>query len=338
MFSAHPDTYPRLVGDIGGTNARFALIRAPGQAIEAMRTLPCADFPGPAEAIECYLATTGLPRPRWCAFGIANPIDGDFVKMTNHHWAFSISDLQARLGLAHLQVINDFTALAMALPALSSAELEQVGGGAPLAGRAIGLLGAGTGLGVSGLVPCGNDYAPLEGEGGHVTLSALNAHEAELIAWLSTRYPHVSAERVLSGPGLVALYEAHAAVACITAEPLNAAEVSSRALDGSSSLCVDTLRTFCAFLGTVAADLALILGARGGIYIGGGIVPKLGDFFARSPFRERFEQKGRFSEYLARIPTYVILAPYPGLVGAARAMEQAATRPSQERPGHELLG
>lgn len=324
MFSGSPDTFPRLVGDIGGTNARFALIAAPEREIEAMRTLPCADFAGPAEAIEHYLAENALPRPRWCAFGIANPVDGDFVKMTNHDWAFSIDALRERLGLEHLQVVNDFTALAMSLPVLSGADLVQVGGGKAVARRAIGLLGAGTGLGVSGLIPCGNDYVPLDGEGGHVTLAASNSHEAALIAWLATRYPHVSAERVLSGPGLVALYEAEAAVAGHTAEPLSAAEISSRALAGSSPLCVATVDTFCALLGTVAADLALILGAHGGIYIGGGIVPKLGDFFVGSRFRERFEQKGRFSDYLALIPTYVIHAPYPGLLGAARVLARSA--------------
>ncbi|NMG29505.1 glucokinase [Aromatoleum evansii] len=324
MFSGSPDTFPRLVGDIGGTNARFAMIAGPGQDLVAMRTLPCADFPGPAEAIERYLADGDLPRPRWCAFGIANPVDGDFVRMTNHSWAFSIAALRDQLGLDHLQVLNDFTALAMALPALTPADLAQVGGGTSVARRAIGLLGAGTGLGISGLVPSGDDYVPLEGEGGHVTLAASNAHEAELIAWLATRYPHVSAERVLSGPGLVALYDAHAAVAGVPADVLSAAEISSHGLAGTSSLCVETLNTFCAFLGTVAADLALILGARGGVYIGGGIVPKLADFFARSPFRERFEDKGRFREYLAQIPTWVIHAPYPGLVGAARALDRAA--------------
>lgn len=324
MFSLPPDTFPRLVGDIGGTNARFATIAGPGRDIDLMRTLPCADFAGPGEAIEHYLASTGMPRPRWCAFGIANPVDGDMVRMTNHHWAFSTGALRDALGLDHLQVINDFTALAMALPALQASDLVQIGGGSPVPRRAIGLLGAGTGLGISGLLPSGDDYAPIEGEGGHVTLAASDAHETALIAWLATRHRHVSAERVLSGPGLVALYEAHAAVAGQHAEPLTAAEISRHALTGDSPLCVATLNTFCALLGTEAANLALILGARGGVYIGGGIVPKLGEFFARSPFRARFEQKGRFSEYLASIPTYVIHAPYPGLLGAARVLERAA--------------
>lgn len=324
MDSTPHDTYPRLVGDIGGTNARFALISAPGEPMGAMRTLPCADFAGPAEAIERFLADEGLPRPVWCAFGIANPVDGDFVRMTNHHWAFSIRELQARLGVAHLQVLNDFTALALALPTLQGGELAQIGGGRAVAGCAIGLLGAGTGLGVSGLIPCGGDFVPLAGEGGHVTLPASDAHETAIIAWLARRHGHVSAERVLSGPGLVSLYEAEAAIAGRSVPVLTAAEITGQAITGSCGLCVAAIDSFCAFLGTVAADLALTLGARGGVYIGGGIVPKLGPLFARSRFRARFEHKGRFSAYLAQIPTWVIQAPYPGLVGAARALERTA--------------
>lgn len=324
MHTAPHHSYPRLLGDIGGTNARFALIRAPGEAMDAMRTLPCADFPGPAEAIEHFLAEAALPRPVWCAFGIANPVDGDLIQMTNHSWTFSIRDLQARLGLTHLQVLNDFTALALSLPALAEKDLEKVGGGQAVAGGAIGLLGAGTGLGVSGLIRSGADYVPLGGEGGHVTLAASDAHEAAIIDWLAQRHSHVSAERVLSGAGLVALREAEAAIAGQTAPPLTPAEITRHAIEGTSPLCVAAIDSFCAFMGTVAADLALTLGARGGIFIGGGIVPKLGPLFARSRFRARFEHKGRFGAYLARIPTWVIQAPYPGLVGAARALERSA--------------
>ncbi|MBS0554427.1 MAG: glucokinase [Proteobacteria bacterium] len=322
------DTFPRLVGDIGGTNARFALILAPDSELQAVRTLPCAGFSGPAEAIEHYLASSGLPRPRCGAFGVATPVDGDLVRMTNHDWAFSVRALRDTLGLERLEVLNDFTALAMALPGLSGADLLQVGGGGPVARHAIGLIGAGTGLGVSGLVPCAHDYVPLDSEGGHVTLAASDTHEAELLAWFATRHAHVSAERVLSGPGLVALHQAHAALRGVPAEPLTAAEITESALSGRSPSCVATLESFCAFLGTVASDLALTLGARGGIFIGGGIVPRLGEFFARSRFRERFEAKGRFSSYLAAIPTFVIRAPHAGLAGAARALDRALSSSS----------
>lgn len=314
------DSYPHLVGDIGGTHARFALVSAPGAPPQATRTLRSADFAGPAEAISRYLEGCPGVRPRWCAFGIATPVTGDAVRMTNLDWAFSIRELRAALRFERLEVVNDFTALALALPALAGEDLLAVGGGRPVAGRAVGLLGAGTGLGVSGLIPCGDDFVALEGEGGHVTLPTSDAGEAALLARLATRYPHVSAERALSGPGLVALYEAHAALRGAAADALTPADVSARALAGSCPLCVAALDSFCALLGTVAADLALTLGARGGIYIGGGIVPRLGDFFARSGFRARFERKGRFSAYLAGIPTWVIRAPHAALLGAARAL------------------
>ena len=324
MDTVFHDTFPRLVGDIGGTNARFALIRAPGAPLDAMRTLPCADFPGPAEAIERFLGEAAHPRPAWCALGIASPVDGDLVRMTNHCWTFSIRELQARLALAHLQVLNDFTTLALALPVLRASELQQVGGGRAIDGRAIGLLGAGTGLGVSGLTPCGADFVPLAGEGGHVTLPASDPHEAAIIAWLARHHSHVSAERVLSGPGLVALHAAEAAISGRPVPGLTAEEITRQAIAGTSAPCMAAVDSFCAFLGTVAADLALTLGARGGVYIGGGIVPSLGPLFARSRFRARFEDKGRYSAYLAQIPTWVIQAPYPGLIGAARALERTA--------------
>ena len=322
--SALDDTFPRLVGDIGGTNARFALILAEGQPMIHARALPCAAFDGPAEAIAAYLESVQAPAPRWCAFGIANPVTGDQIRMTNHHWQFSIAALQATLGLDYLRVMNDFTALAMAIPALGPDQLRPVGGGTAQPGAAIGLVGPGTGLGISGLIPCGADYVPLAGEGGHITLAARGPEEAWLIDWIGTRYGHVSAERLISGPGLENLYQAHVAHQGLSLPPLDAATIGARALDGSDPLCVQALNTLCAFLGTVAADLALILGAQGGIYIGGGIVPQMGAFFDRSPFRSRFEDKGRFCDYLARIPTWVIQAEHPALLGAARVLARHA--------------
>lgn len=322
MSTGALETYPRLVGDIGGTNARFGIIAAPGRAPEHVAVLACADSPGPREAIERYLDTMRLPRPRWGAIGIANPVDSDVVRMTNHAWGFSITTVREQLGLERLLVINDFTALALAVPALRPAELRQIGPGNPVTGKAIALIGSGTGLGISGLVPCVRGYAPIEGEGGHITLAASDRFEARVIEYLSQRFSHVSAERVLSGPGLTALYEA---TAHLDGEPVESGlapqEITRRAIAQECELCVRTVTTFCAMLGTVAANLALALGAQGGVYIGGGIVPRLGTFFEQSPFRTRFEQKGRFSNYLAHIPTYVIHATYPALIGAARALD-----------------
>lgn len=333
MSTGRAEHYPRLVGDIGGTNARFAIVAAPGGQPTHVRTLPCADYDGPQEAIRDYLALEGLAVPPLAAIGIATPITGDQVSMTNHHWAFSVESLRAGLGLKRLLVVNDFTALALSVQQLQHHEREQIGGGNALPGHAIGLLGAGTGLGISGLIPCGADHVPLAGEGGHVTLPATDAREAQIIALLAERYGHVSAERVLSGPGLVALHDAIRTLAGEPALELGSAEISARGLAASCTICLETLHTFCAMLGTVAGDLALTLGARSGVYIGGGVVPRLGAFFAASDFRRRFEAKGRFAAYLADIPTYVINAPYPALLGAARALETPLSMGCDARSG-----
>jgi glucokinase len=318
------DTYPRLVGDIGGTNARFAMQVSAGMPISEPVVMQCRDFSGPADAILHYLEQTGLTHPRWAGLAIATAISGDMLAMTNNGWKFSISETRNKLALSHLRMLNDFTALALALPQLAPDDRVKIGRGTALAGKSIGLIGPGTGLGVSGLIPSEHGYSPIEGEGGHATLPAFNAREAELIALASKKFPHVSAERLISGPGLELLYEVIAESGGATNEKLPADEISQRGVAGSCPICRETMDTFCAMLGTVAADVALTLGARGGVYIGGGIIPRLGDYFATSPFRKRFEEKGRFSSYLAQIPTWVIHAPWPGLIGAASALNEDA--------------
>ena len=322
-------TSARLVADIGGTNARFALLDAQDRP-DCVRVLPCADFPDIEAAIEAYLAGMGGPRPAEAAIAIANPVTGDQITMTNHHWSFSVRALKTRLGLDRLVVLNDFAALAMALPALPRHDLVQVGGGTAVEGEPIGVIGPGTGLGVAGLVPANGYWLPLPGEGGHVTLAAANDFEATVIAMLRQRFGHVSAERVLSGPGLVALYQTLGALHQAPIAALGPAELTRRARDGGDALCRETLTMFCAMLGTVAGNLALTLGARGGIYLGGGILPQLGPFFEQSPFRARFEDKGRFAAYLAPVPCFVIHAAEPALLGSARALAADRVRAAQQ--------
>jgi glucokinase len=244
--------------------------------------------------------------------------------MTNNGWKFSIRELETQLAVSHLRILNDFTALALSLPVLRAEDLMVVGTGSPVSGKSIGLIGPGTGLGVSGLFPNSHGYTPIEGEGGHVTMPAFNAREAELIKLAKKRFPHLSAERVLSGSGFSLLYEVIAESAGVSHQTLLPHEITQRGIEGSCPLCKETIDTFCAMLGTVAADVALVLGARGGIYIGGGIIPKMGEYFISSPFRTRFEEKGRFSSYLSRIPTWVIQAPWPGLMGAANSLDDDA--------------
>ena len=315
----HPST--RLVGDVGGTNARFALLGA--QGLSDIRVLACAEHATFADALRSYLAAVGATEVRHVAIGIANPVYGDHIRMTNHHWAFSIAQTRAELGLETFLVLNDFAVLARALPELPANELVQVGGGSAVAGSPRGLLGAGTGLGVSGLIATGTGgWVPLAGEGGHVSFAPYDEREIEVWRLAHARFGHVSAERLLSGAGLAFLHHALGCIAGQTPPERSAADITRLALDDSDALCRDTVTLFCSLLGTVAADLAITLGARGGVYIGGGIVPKLGEFFVRSPFRQRFEDKGRTSPYLRDIPVWVIHSPWPALLGAAAALHQ----------------
>ncbi|HEY5801985.1 MAG TPA: glucokinase [Burkholderiaceae bacterium] len=322
---------PRLLADIGGTNARFALETAPG-ACAAVAVLACRDYATLHDALAHYLDRADVqalaPQVRHGALAIANPVDGDTIRMTNHHWAFSIAALRDAFGLSTLLVVNDFTALAMALPHLDDTQRRQVGRGAVRADRAIGLLGAGTGLGVSGILPVdgGKRWVPLCSEGGHVTFSPVDEFETEVLRVLWRDHPHVSAERLLSGMGIELLHrvlcELEGTPVPALAAPLEAADITQRGLDGSCAVCARTVQLFCAMLGTVAGNLALTLGAGGGVYIGGGIVPRLGAAFEQSAFRARFEAKGRFTDYLAQVPTFVITADYPAFVGVSAILSE----------------
>jgi glucokinase len=322
--------YPRLLGDIGGTNARWAWQAAPGVALQHYREYACAQFESVLAVIERYLVDEGLPPPVHAAFGIATPVTGDVVQMTNHYWTFSIQELKQSLSLAQCLVLNDFAAIAAALPALTAGDVRRIGGGAAVAAAPVAVLGPGTGLGVASLVRSAEGRAVLvDGEGGHVSLAATNAREFAVIDWLQKRYGHASAERAISGPGLVSMYRAICAIDGKPALDLKPAQVSAHALPDDSTdrheACKEALHLFGAFLGSVAGDLALTVGARGGVYIGGGIVPRLGLAFDALPFRERFEAKGRFRGYLERIPTFVITASAPALYGAANALDAIPT-------------
>jgi glucokinase len=319
------NTYPRLLGDIGGTNARFAWKAAPQAPLSDAVTYPCTQFSTLEQAMQCYLAERGQAAP-WCAIGIANPIVGDMVKMTNHHWSFSISEVRRALAFDRFVVLNDFTALALSLPALAAADLRQVGGGQAVAGAPLGLIGPGTGLGVSGLLPAQNRRGaiPVNGEGGHVTLAPTDALEESVVKLLQRRFGHASAERALSGPGLQNLYAAVCEIDGVPAKAIDARDITAHALSGDDPQCVTVVDVFFRLLGTTAGNLALSLGTRGGMYIGGGIVPRLGDRIDRSAFRQRFEEKGRFQGYLSQIPVFVVHAgTSPALLGAAQALEDS---------------
>jgi glucokinase len=309
-----------LVADIGGTNARFAMVAdATAKAIEP-RNLRCAEYETIVDATLAYLDLVALGKPYQAAISIASPVTGDALNMMNHSWSFSVSETREALGLRHLKVLNDYTALALALPMLRDDQRLQVGAGQGLAAHPIAVLGPGTGLGVSAVVPTGDHWVPLESEGGHASYGPLNAREQAIIEVMRERLEHVSAESLVSGRGLSLIYEMITRLDQGLGAKLTPGEVTQRALELECPVALETLSIFCNILGTIAGNLALTLGAQGGVYIGGGIILRILDFFSRSGFRERFEKHGRLTPYLRNIPTFVINTDYPALAGAVVAL------------------
>ncbi len=312
---------PRLLADIGATHARFTLETAPG-VFEAVKIYQCDDYTGIIPLVESYLNEHPGRRILHAAFAIANPIDGDDVRMTNRDWHFSIEAVRRRFGLYTMLMVNDFTALAMSLPGLKPEEVMQIGGGKAASKSVIGVLGPGTGLGVSGLIPTADGFVTLGSEGGHVNFAPCDEREFAILQYAWQEWPHVSSERLISGPGLEIIYLALAARLQRQVKPQAAQEIMRLALQQQDELALEALDSFCAMLGSFSANLAVTLGAFGGIYIGGGIVPQMVDYFKASAFRRRFEAKGRFSAYLAQIPTYVITTPIPAFYGVSAILSE----------------
>jgi glucokinase len=322
-----------LLGDIGATNARFGLLDTAGK-IDCIRVLACRDFAGLGEAVEAYLERVRsdglelLVRPAAAAVAVAGPVTDDQVAFTNHVWFFSQAALKSSLKLDRLLIVNDFTTVAACAPHLAPSDLDCIGGGATAdTGQktTIGVLGPGTGLGVGGALPVDGRWVVLTGEGGHVSLAPSTERESRVLDVMRRRFGHASAERALSGPGLVNLYSILAEIDGVTPKPYIPAQVTEMAIGGGDPHCREALAMFAEMLATKASDLALTLGARGGIYIGGGIVPRLGHAFSAQRFRRRFEQKGRLSPYIADIPSFIIRHPFPAFVGLAALLRDAST-------------
>jgi glucokinase len=304
---------PCLIADVGGTNARFALIKAGD--FTRVEIIPVAEFERMEDAVHKYLAD--LPRekkPVEAAFAVAGPVTGDRIIMMNSPWTFSIAGMRSEFGWNALHVVNDFAANALAVPEIPAELRLQVGDGSPAGNKPIAVLGPGTGLGAGGLVPGPSGWIPVAGEGGNVTLAATDSREAAIIDILRRQYAHVSAELVLSGPGLVNLYESLCELAGKPATPSTPEHITNL-YPGCDPQCREAVAMFCAILGSFAGDLALTLGARGGVYVMGGIVPKIFEIFRHSQFRDRFEFKGRYRDYLSGIPTYVVAHPFPAFLG-----------------------
>jgi glucokinase len=319
-----------LVGDVGGTHARFAVATRVGAGrprISRARVLDAANYRSGEEALRAYLADLSGPRPRVAVIAAAGPIDRGAVSFVNHRgWRFDERRLAELGGFASVRLINDFTAQALAIPALNAGDTRLVGPqvrGLANATRAI--LGPGTGFGAAALVDDGRGQAVLSGEGGHAAFAPEADIEVEILRRLAKRFERVSVEHLLSGPGLLNLYKTIGDITGAPA-PIATPDQVTRAGLAGDGLARAALTRFCAILGSVAGNFALAMGARGGVYVAGGIAPDIIDFLAASDFRRRFETKDRMSDYLRAIPTRVVMQPHAALIGAAALLEPLARR------------
>lgn len=324
----HCADHPWLVADIGGTNARFGLIHADGASVVDVRTYKCSEHASPQAAAAAYLAALAhrdgeRVQPRAVALALATTIDSEPVKLTNSAWTVSRADVAAALGAPRVVLLNDFEALALALPRLADDQTEWMGAARPDRRLPMAVVGPGTGLGVASCVPVAGGWMALAAEGGHTTAAPADQFESDVLGVLRRDFPHVSAERVLSGIGLPLLHRAVCEVRGVAYRAMDAEAITHAARGQGDAECRVTLDTFCAMLGTFAGNVALTVGARGGVFVAGGIAQNLGAEFLASGFRRRFEAKGRFAPYMARIATGLVTAPHLALTGAAHALDRA---------------
>jgi glucokinase len=310
-----------LLADVGGTNVRFAMLR--GTEVGPVTYYEVADYVTFADAMAAYLAATKA-AVRGAVLAAAGVVTAERCALTNNDWIIDAAELRARFALASVRLVNDFEAIAWALPQLAPSDVRQIGGTRPVVAAPMAVLGPGTGLGVAACVPlAGGDFI-IHSEGGHATAAAGNAREAAVIAALRAELNHVSIERLLSGPGLENIYRALVAIDHAVPPERCAADIVKAARDASCPTSRAALDMFCAMLGDVAGNLALTFGAKGGVYIAGGIIAHLGDEIERSAFRTRFEAKGRMRSYVAPIPVYLIVHSDPAFVGLrALALREA---------------
>ena len=314
-----------LVGDIGGTNARFALTREGDVHLHAIEVLPCGEFDNLDSAIKAYMQKVGIDRVKDVCLAVAGPVPSAKdphaqFRMTNNHWRFGLQAIREQFELRSFKLINDFTAMALGVPNVAQDQLVHVCGGPGDKNRAKLVIGPGTGLGVSGLVPIHDGWVPLMTEGGHVDFAPTDETEIRILQILKARFGRVSVERILCGQGILNLYQAHAEIQGVSA-PLDAPEkITTAAIKEGDALARHALRHFCEILGRTAGNAALTVGSLGGVYLCGGILPKFLEFFIESPFQAAFEDKGRMRPLMESTPVHIVMEPYTGLLGAAEAL------------------
>jgi len=309
----------RMVADVGGTNTRIALFDADKGQFEELRTYNNRDFASLEAIIESWLEDLQAQRPETCCIAVAAPPSTNRVTMVNIDWSFSCTELARRFRFSRVSWLNDFQATAHALPHLTTEDTQLLQAGHPESGGKLATVGPGTGLGGSTLDWLDGKARTTASEPGHMGLSPGTKLELELFRLLMAEHGEIYAELLVSGPGLVRLYQAHARLRDATAEEMTPAAVTERALQGQDRCCVQALETFCGLLASVCGDFALANGAYGGLYLAGGIVPRIIPFIRESDFLLRFSAKGAMKSYLQATPVHVITTAQPGLLGAAHA-------------------
>jgi glucokinase len=332
--ATEPMSFPVLVGDIGGTNARFALIADRDQPPQVFPSVATADFPDLETAVASSVFAHSSMRPKSAIIDVAGPIKGEGVDLTNAHWVIRPRDTIGRIGIADMILLNDFEALALALTALESGDLVQIGSGEAAPSRPKVVVGPGTGLGVGALVEANGLWVPVPGEGGHVALGPAEADEFAVWPHIDMEFGRISAETLLCGRGLVRLYRAVTEGNGVRPDHTTPASITQAALTGSDSLAARTLSLYSRLLGRVAGDIALIFMATGGVYVGGGISPRILPFLSAGEFRRAFEAKAPHQALMSSIPTSVIVTENPalrGLAAFARSPEQFGVNLSGRR-------
>lgn len=322
-----------VLADVGGTHVRFALadVACPTPLVmDSIRTYDVHDFATFTDAARAYLDEIGA-QPQSGVFAFAGPVEGDAVRMTNHPWSISRAQVCGELVIESVHFINDFAAMSLCVPLLASADTRVLGSAGAVHTRASGaqtfaVVGPGTGLGVGALLLRDGSASALQTEGGHIAFAPGSDQEIAILRHLQRRFGRVSYERLLSGGGLVNLHRALAEIGGGHAESLAPEEITRRAANGTDPNCVHAIDIFCEVLGSVAGDLVLAFGAWGGLFISGGMAPIVLPWLEAGGFRRRFEEKGRFAQRLAHVPSMIIMHPQPGLLGAAAFAVQQSGR------------
>ena len=326
--------FPILIGDIGGTNARFAVVADPASEPVYFPVVQTADFPTIDDAIAASLSGQSTGRPNSAVLAVAGPVEGDEIPLTNCPWIVKPKEMSSRLGLSDIVVLNDFEAQALAVIALGEEHMEKIGGGTPEEGAPRVVLGPGTGLGVAGLIPFQGRWLPVPGEGGHMDIGPRTPRDFEVFPHIEKLEGRISGEQILSGRGLVHVYRAVATASGVDARLTSPAEVTAAALEHSDPIAEEALTLFATCLGRTAGDLALVFMSQGGVFLTGGIAQKIIPALKTGEFRAAFEDKAPHSALMREIPVYVMthpLAALSGLAAFARTPEQFGVRTQGRR-------